>query len=330
MLKLFQKGPQNPDDIVDEVQVETSLIVLTHPEGIKLLQEAAGQTLTEIQDKDGVDVWRTGAPQNQQETSIHEYVLRFKKPIDISNFNVKLKASKLNNSVREVEKTKETKKKQQEAKEQKEAEEKSKNANAKQQAANGKVPPTENAPRAYKKVPGQLIDVDPRDFQGVETPGVYQIFTDSEGTQFANITVKPRFGIGTYKKKRVYGNPAQIREAVEKASQGVTIKQLNAAGTEVKRQIGNLQTKKAQFKNAETNAAARLQTAQTGNEAAAISKRLSYLKDSLATIRKRASAKNSTLSRIEAKKEELASPEVNTNSAENAAPADEEETANNS
>jgi hypothetical protein len=290
--------PQNPEDMVDEIQVDTSLIVATHPEGVAMLKELAGGVdLGSIQDKDGMDVWAAGAPQDQADYGIKTYILKFAKPIDIDAFNVKLKTSQLVNSVRAVKKTKEDVKAARAAA-----------AAAAAAAVAPPIPPKEPTGRVYPKVPSRVINVNAQNYQGVDTPGMYQIHTNKNGAQFANFTVQLTRGSRTFKRKRVYGTPQQIRRSIERASKGVSVQELHAAANAVSGQIETLQAKQQEVQAATNSTSNRMRSARSNEEAEAIGKRLDYLAELLDTLEKRIRAKQTTQAKLQDKIAEMEAP----------------------
>lgn len=89
----------------DKVVVESSLVLLSHPEAVKKLNAAASEakaTLTGISDAAGQSVWTAGdAQSSMNETTIAftTYTLEFSGPVPIANFHDKVMGQGLESSI---------------------------------------------------------------------------------------------------------------------------------------------------------------------------------------------------------------------------------------
>jgi hypothetical protein len=283
------------DTQTPRIKVESSLVVLTHPEAVKMIQTIAGADMEAIDGEKGVAVWKKGVSQSKEDRNLDTFILTFSKPVSIDSFNVKLKASRLVYSIREVEladgKTV--------------AEIKAAKAAALKSPPSGKAVLPAKVPtgQSYPKVPGKVIDVDSLDYKGPTAPGVYSIMQDAEGDTFADFTVAPK--TGAYKKKRVYGSEAQIQKAVQEASQGVTIKKLEAAEKEVTGQISTLSSKRGELQSAADAAAEKIRAAKNSQETASLTRRLKRIDAMVEEVSQKEKQKQELLRKILQRKETL-------------------------
>jgi hypothetical protein len=186
-----------------QFQCISSLILLTHPSVLKMIHEITGADIAKIQEttENGMSVWQKGTPHNLTEISLKQYVVSLTKEFDIDTLSSKIINGKLHASIVDIVRV------------------------------GAPMPrhvgfPAEPKPTPYepprdtsvvsspKVQHGKVYEIKKKDSKANEkSPGKYQIIKDSQGTQFADVSL-PKDGVPTH--YRTYG-PEQVIHSTMKA-----------------------------------------------------------------------------------------------------------------
>lgn len=99
-------APDRPEDMVRQCYVTSSLVVMTHPDALSVINECTIDTrLTEIRDDSDMAVWQLGAPQ-VDERGLKIYMLMFESDVNVQKFKTLIGGSILQYSIRNIEKDK--------------------------------------------------------------------------------------------------------------------------------------------------------------------------------------------------------------------------------
>jgi hypothetical protein len=186
---------------VSQFQCISSLILLTHPGVLKMIKEHTGAEVSKIQEtsENGMAVWEKGGPHNLTEISLKQYVVTLTKGFDIDKFTPKIINGKLHASIVDITRV------------------------------GAPMPrhlgfPAEPKPTPYtpprdmsvvspKVKQGTVYEIKGKDSKADErNPGRYQIIKDSQGTQFADMSLR-KGDVSTH--YRVYGPEHVIHKTMK-------------------------------------------------------------------------------------------------------------------